>query len=160
MLEIQVGYKQADAPEWHLVRLDPCDYFTRDPQLPEADFEVDSEPQHNHVAELLPPDVIDGLQYAFTRVVDAINGSCYECAYHFWGGVNDYVCLITRQRQSATGRELIFSGSMPFRQEGSQVVRVTLDEPMPQLTVNSFQWGPGGAAESLDMLTGKVSRLG
>jgi hypothetical protein len=157
MLEVQVGYKQVDASDWHLVRLDPTDYFWRDPDQPGADFEVDSEPEHNHVAELLPPDVIDRLQYAFTRVIDAINGSSYECAYHFWGGLNDYVCLVTCQQQAATGKELIFSGRMPFKQAGSQVIRVVLDEPMPQLTMNSFMWGPGGAAESLDMLSGRLS---
>jgi hypothetical protein len=159
MLEIQVGYKQVDTPDWHLVRLDPSDYFWRDPERPDADFEVDSEPEHNHVAELLPPDVIDRLQYAFTRVTDAISGACCEYAYHFWGGVNDYACLVTTQRQAGTSKELIFSGRVPFKQECSQVIRVSLDDPMPQLTMNWFMWGPGGGAEALDMIKGKIFPL-
>jgi hypothetical protein len=150
MLDIQVGYKLLDASDWHLVRLDPSDYFSRDSAR--ADLQVASPPQHNHVAELLPPDIIDRLQHAFTRVSDAINGTSYECAYHFWGSANDYVCLVTHQQEGAMRRELIFVGAMPFKAEGSQVIRVALDAPMPRLTMNCFMWGPGGDAESLDML--------
>lgn len=151
MLDIQVGYKLLDASDWHLVRLDASDYFSRDSALA-ADLQVASPPQHNHVAELLPPDIIDRLQHAFTRVSDAINGASYECAYHFWGSPNDYVCLVTHQQDGATRRELIFVGAVPFKDDGSQVIRVALDAPMPRLTMNCFMWGPGGDAESLDML--------
>lgn len=156
MLDIQVGYKLVEAADWHLVRLDPSDYFRRDPARPNADPQVGGQPQHNHVAELLPPDILDRLQHAFTRVSDAINGASYECAYHFWGSANDYVCLVTHQQESGTRRELIFFGAMPFKQDGSQVIRVALDEPMPRLTMNCFLWGPGGDAESLDMLSPTV----
>lgn len=151
MLDIQVGYKLVDPSEWQLVRLDVADYFWRDPKGPEAELEVDSATQHNHVIELLPADIIDRLQYAFTRVSDAINGSYYECAYHFWGSAYDFVCVVTHHVESRTGKELIFSGALPFRPNGSQVIRVVLDTPMPRLTLNRFRWGPGGDAESLDL---------
>lgn len=152
MLDIQVGYKLLEASDWLLVRLDPADYFWRDPEQPGAEWEVDSVPQHNSVTELLPPDIIDRVQHAFTRVSNAVSGSYYECAYHFWGRLDDYVCVVTHHLESQTGRELIFSGSMPFKENGSQVIRVMLDEPMPQLTMNCFMWGPGGDAESLSLL--------
>jgi hypothetical protein len=152
VLDIQVGYKLVEPSDWQLVRLDAADYFWRDPDRPGVDFDVDSAPQHNHITELLPADIIDRVQYAFTRVSDAINGSYYECAYHFWGSIHDFVCVVTHHLESRTGKELIFSGALPFRENGTHVIRVALHDPMPRLTMNCFMWGPGGDAESLDML--------
>ena len=150
MISIEVRYKLAGASRWRYRRPKPSQYFLVDPDSPGGTWTIDSVPKHNRIEQLLSLAETDRLEQAVTRVSSS-GGKYLECAYHFWGNFEDYVCLVTRQRTAGVERELIFCGSMPFKTNGSQVVRVALDGTTPILTMNSFMWGPRGDDRSLDM---------
>ena len=154
MISIEVRYKLVGASQWHRRQLTPSEYFWADPDSSKHTWDVDSVPKHNQVGELLSIGAADELELAITRVSNSI-GEYFECAYHFWGSSEDYVSLVTHHREEGTRKELIFCGRMPFKDNGTQVVRVALDDQIPRLTMNCFIWGPGGDDGSLDMLRPK-----
>lgn len=154
MISIEVRYKLIGASQWQRRQMTPSEYFWVDPGCPNDMWEVDSITKHNHFEELLAIAEADQLEQGITCVTNS-NGDYFECVYHFWGGSENYVCLVTRHLKMTTARELIFFGSVPFKENGSQVVRVALENSSPRLTMNCFMWGPGGDYRSLDMVRQK-----
>ena len=153
MLSVEVRYRQKGESGWQAFAVDPLHYFWSDPDNPARPWEVDSVPKHNDVHELLPLVAPGSLQTVITRVSDSQSEDYFECAYQFWGSRHDYVCMISSQRAQRKERELVFSGNVPFKENGSQVVRVSLNDPIPRVTVNVFMWGPAGDDQTLNMLT-------
>jgi hypothetical protein len=148
MLSVEVRYRLADAEDWPFLRIEPARYFWRNPDAPDQPWEVDSLPSHSDVRELLPRDVLP--RHVVTRVTDTSTGNFFECAYHLWGSPGE-VCLVTRQVSAKREQELVLSGTVPFKENGSQVVRIELTD-VPSIRANTFMWGHGGDEPSLDVL--------
>ena len=109
MLTISVRFKVAGHTEWREVPVEPSAYFWHDSDYPNSAWNVGSEPQHNCVAEILPLSSEEVLEEAVTLVLDKEAGDFKQCAYHFWGTREDWVCLVTSRIGATISKELIFS---------------------------------------------------
>jgi hypothetical protein len=141
VLEIEVRYKKPGVTAWEALRFSPSEYFWRDPDQPNGPWTFDDVTNHLHVAELVKDQPIE---FGVTRVTDVSSGSYIHCAYHYWGGKEDFTCVVTRSTPDGISRELIFSGRMPYKDNGSHLVRVTLDGDLPVTNTNIYMWGEGG----------------
>lgn len=148
MIEVQVRVKLRGEVAWAELDVAPEEYFWRSDDLP---WSIDSEPGHLHPSRLVPGRPVE---LAIVRVTDTATGSFHEGAYHYWNGPEDYACVVTWNREGKVTRELIFVGRMPYRENGSQVIRVNLDGEVPTTTMNCFMWGRGGDEHSESMLLG------
>jgi hypothetical protein len=153
MLSIDIRYQLTGASDWLEVQLEPSTYFGPDAKDSDGNWDIQGTPRHGHVTELFPLAGGQQLRNAMTRVKDTITGDYFQCAYHFWNGNRDHVCLVTHQNGPVVEREVIFTGNVPSLDNGSQVIRITLDDSIPQLTSNAFMWGSGGDEHYLDMLS-------
>lgn len=152
MLTINVQYKLLGDSNFSDFMIEPRNYFWRDMDNPAEPWEFDSEPIHNHVADLLNLDDQQILEYASIHVRNTKTGDYQECAYHFWHSRDDYACLVTHSSAGRICRELIISGNVPFKDNGNQVLRIQLDGAFPLLTMNYFMWGKNGDEYSQNML--------
>lgn len=149
MLEIDVRFKAADDEEWTVLELSPEEFFWHDPDAPDGPWDFDSVTEHLHVARLIPGTPV---KFAKERVTDLETRNFQECAYHYWGGPEDYVCIVTHSCAGKVSRGLIFTGAMPYKVNGSHTVRVQLDADTPLTTMNCFMWGTGGDEYTDNML--------
>lgn len=146
MVRVEVRMKFRGEDAWTAWEVPPEDYFWK---LAERPWSIESEPEHLHVARLVPDKRIE---FAAVRVMDTELASFQERAYHYWGGPEDYACIVTWNRGGSIERELIFSGRTPCGANGSQVIRIALDGDVPRTTAHSFSWGKGGDEHTDNML--------
>lgn len=155
MITVQIACKPVAARVWKHMEMQPSEYFWTDPDDPTQQWDVDSAPKLDLISQLLNSIGSDPLEQAVTTVTNAETRDYRECAYHFWRDHESYVCLVTDKRGDRTEKEVIFAGIIPFGENGSQVVRITLHEAVPLVTMNMFMWGVGGDEHSIDMLRGE-----
>ena len=151
MMEVDVRVKLRGEEAWTALDVSPEEYFGPPDDLP---WSLESEPEHLHPSRLAPGKPIE---FAIVRVTDTASGAFHESAYHYWNGPEDYACIVTWNREGAVTRELIFVGRMPYKENGSQVIRVNLDGNVPITTMNWFMWGRGGDEHSESMLGNRTA---
>jgi hypothetical protein len=149
MLEIDVRFKSAADAEWTRLELSPAEFFWHDPDTPDGPWDFDSVANHLHIARLVPGTPIT---FGKQRVTDLVSGDYQDCSYHYWGGPEDYACIVTHSCAGQVSRELIFTGSMPYKENGCHLVRVALDADTPLTTMNCYMWGRGGDEFTDNML--------
>lgn len=154
MVKVEVKYKARGHSEWTSLEISPADYFWRDADATSGLWDIDSVSEHAHVARLLPDVPLEFATVRITNESDAFR----EHAYHYWGGEGDYTCVATRSSAGVAERELIVSGRMPFKENGSQVIRISLDATVPVTTMNCYMWGSGGDEYSESMLAAPPAR--
>ena len=152
MIKVQIACKSIADGVWKHIEMQPTQYFWVDPDDPTREWAVDSTPKHDLISQLLSSIQSEKLEKAVTKVTDDETGDYCECSYHFWRDHESYACLSIFRMGNKIEKELIFAGVVPFKDNGSQVVRVTLDDSVPVVTMNTFMWGAGGDEYSLDML--------
>lgn len=148
MVKVEVKYKARGESEWTSLDIPPADYFWHDADATEIPWNIDSVSEHIQMARLLPE---VSVEFATVRISDG-SGAFREHAYHYWGCAEDYACIVTRCSTGLVERELIFSGRMPYKENGSQVIRISLDADIPVTTMNCYMWGIGGDEYSESML--------
>jgi len=152
MLTVTIKYRTASQEAWTAFHVDPNDYFWHDQDSPVRPWKVDDTPMHDRIVEYLPLEARAQLIAAVVRASDPSNGDFWEAAYQFWNTVDDWVAVTTARVGGESWKELILSGTMPLLENGSQVIRVRIDQEFPQITMNTVMWGQNGDAQSRSLL--------
>ncbi|REJ79733.1 MAG: hypothetical protein DWQ36_16760 [Acidobacteria bacterium] len=155
MLSVQFRY-QLDEPTWSEVEIAAADYLSCDADDPNDEIGPSSTTRHDHPWQLVPAHERARLRRIRTAVHDSRTGESFECAYTFWRGVDNHVCLVSHTQDGVKTRELILVGEMPLRPNGRQVVRVELGADDAVLTMNWIGWGRGGDEHGHDLKRGEA----
>jgi hypothetical protein len=150
MLTIMIRYKTKKQLDWQTLSVSPADYFWVDPDLAVQSWDVDSAPKHGQAVAYLPVPRSSVL-YTVVRVENSTTQDYWEVASEIVGA-NSSVSITTAKIEGRSYRELVFTGDMPLKDNGSQVLRVNLSAEIPQITMNTLMWGPAGDDESLNLL--------
>lgn len=152
LIEILIEYQLAGEADWREVRLEPDEFFWRDPENAGEDWDVESASAHENAVEYLPPPH-DHIRRVREVVEDRDTGARQTRFFDLWGGPENYSCLVTTEHPGETKRtELIHVADLPFLENASQVIRWNVYRGEPTLCVNEIRHGGDGDEQTIDLL--------